>query len=285
MHLEQWQQIDELFHAALERTPHARAAFLTNACQGQAGLQREIAKLLAAHEEPGAVWAVSAAHLAADWLSAQPAAPTLSGQQFGPYQIQSLLGKGGMGEVWRAHDTRLGRDVALKVLPAEFAQDADRLRRFEQEARAISALNHHNIITIHEIGQHDARHFIITELVDGVSLREHLHATRLPILEALDLTIQIASALAAAHQAGVVPRDIKPENVMLRPDGYVKVLDFGLAKLTGMRNADCGLRNEEADTLAKNPYSAIRNPHSAIDRSRPGNGDGVIYVARAGQRT
>lgn len=266
MHPEQWQKINDLFHAALERAPHERAAFLATACHGQARLQREVTNLLAAHEQPGEVWAVSAANLAADWLSAQPAAPTLSGQHFGHYQIQSLLGKGGMGEVWRAHDARLGRDVALKVLPAAFAQDADRLRRFEQEARAISALNHHNIITIHEIGQHDERHFIITELVDGVSLRQHLHGTRLPVLEALDLTIQIASALAAAHQAGVVHRDIKPENVMLRPDGYVKVLDFGLAKLTGWQMADGGLRIEEAETSSqperRNPPSAISNPQS-----------------------
>ncbi|HEX5734917.1 MAG TPA: protein kinase [Blastocatellia bacterium] len=149
------------------------------------------------------------------------------------YRILSSLGAGGMGEVYLAEDTRLGRKVALKLLPASFVKNADRLRRFEQEARAASALNHPNIITIHDIGKSDSTHFIATEYIEGETLRQRLAARpRLQLLEILDIGIQVAGALAAAHAAGIVHRDIKPENVMLRPDGYVKVLDFGIAKLT-----------------------------------------------------
>lgn len=148
------------------------------------------------------------------------------------YRVLSSLGAGGMGEVYLAEDTRLGRKVALKLLPATFVKNQDRLRRFEQEARTASALNHPNIITIHDIGRSDSTHFIATEYIEGETLRRRLAGPQLPLLEVLDISIQIANALAAAHQAGIVHRDIKPENVMLRPDGYVKVLDFGIAKLT-----------------------------------------------------
>jgi serine/threonine protein kinase len=157
--------------------------------------------------------------------------PIQPGTRFDRYQILAPLGVGGMGEVYLALDTRLGRKVALKLLPEKYTKDPVRLRRFEQEAQAASALNHPNIITIHEIGEVDGVHFIATEYVEGVTLRKRLTAKRLSIREALDTAIQIANALAAAHTAGIVHRDIKPENVMLRPDGYVKVLDFGLAKL------------------------------------------------------
>jgi serine/threonine protein kinase/Tfp pilus assembly protein PilF len=148
------------------------------------------------------------------------------------YRILDKLGVGGMGEVWLAEDTRLGRKLALKLLPAEFTQDAARVARFELEARAASALNHPNIITIYDIGQSEGIHFIATEFIEGRTLRRSLTSLGLQSREALDITVQIAGALQAAHEAGITHRDIKPENVMLRPDGYVKVLDFGLAKLT-----------------------------------------------------
>jgi serine/threonine protein kinase/Tfp pilus assembly protein PilF len=154
------------------------------------------------------------------------------GTHLGPYEILSPLGAGGMGEVYRARDTRLGREVALKLLPAEYTRDKDRLRRFEQEARAASSLNHPNIVTIYEIGQIEGAHFISTEFIEGWTLRQQIAEGRRKLLEALDVAVQVASALSAAHAAGIVHRDIKPENVMQRPDGYVKVLDFGLAKLT-----------------------------------------------------
>ncbi|MDQ3172133.1 MAG: protein kinase, partial [Acidobacteriota bacterium] len=152
--------------------------------------------------------------------------------RLGRYEIRSQLGAGGMGEVFLAWDTELERTVALKMLPADVASDPQRMRRFVQEARAASALNHPNILTIYEIGQSDSARFIATEFIDGETLRQHIKSTRLKLSEVLDVTLQMAGALAAAHEAGIIHRDIKPENVMLRRDGIVKVLDFGLAKLT-----------------------------------------------------
>jgi serine/threonine protein kinase len=155
-----------------------------------------------------------------------------AGTRFSHFVVHSLLGTGGMGEVYLAEDTRLGRKIALKLLPENFTLDPNRLRRFEQEARTASALNHPNILTIYEIGSVDSVHFIATELVEGVTLRKRISDRRLKLSEVLEIAIQTASALAAAHHAGIVHRDVKPENIMLRRDGYVKVLDFGLAKLT-----------------------------------------------------
>lgn len=153
------------------------------------------------------------------------------GTQLGRYEIRTLLGAGGMGEVYLARDTKLGRTVALKMLPMEIASDHSRMQRFVQEAKAASALNHPNIITIYEIEQADSGYFIVTELIKGETLRQHMTRARMMFPEAFDISIQIASALSAAHQAGIIHRDIKPENIMLRPDGIVKLLDFGLAKL------------------------------------------------------
>jgi Tol biopolymer transport system component len=173
---------------------------------------------------------------------------TLSaGARLNHYEILSPLGAGGMGEVYLAEDTRLRRKVALKLLPSEFTRDAARVRRFEQEARAASALNHPNIITIHEIGEANGAHYIATEFIDGQTLRQRLKE-KLTINAALDIAVQVAAALAAAHEAGITHRDIKPENVMLRRDGIVKVLDFGLAKLTEQRPDAV---NSEAPTIAK----------------------------------
>src|SRR6476646_8304826 len=154
------------------------------------------------------------------------------GQTLSHYRIISKIGEGGMGEVYLAEDMRLVRNVALKLLPARFTKDEERVRRFEQEARSASALNHPNIITIHDIGRADELHFIATEFIDGQTLRQRMMPARMELTAALDVTLQVATALGAAHEAGIIHRDIKPENVMLRRDGIVKVLDFGLAKLT-----------------------------------------------------
>jgi serine/threonine-protein kinase len=167
------------------------------------------------------------------------------GTRLGRYEILSLLGKGGMGEVYLAQDTQLRRQVAIKILPADLTQNKSRLSRFEREAYAASSLNHPNILTIHEIGEHDGHHFIATEYVEGESLRQRISRTRVELREVLDIAWQVASALAAAHQAGIVHRDIKPENIMLRKDGFVKVLDFGLAKLVDDASAE-----QEHDTEA-----------------------------------
>ena len=154
-----------------------------------------------------------------------------AGTILGRYEIRSQLGAGGMGEVYLAYDSQLERSVALKILPSHLASDERRMRRFAQEAKAVSALNHPNIITIHEVGMVDSVHFIVTELIDGVTLRHLMSRAQMTLRETFDIVIQIASAIMSSHAAGIVHRDIKPENIMLRSDGYVKVLDFGLAKL------------------------------------------------------
>ena len=155
-----------------------------------------------------------------------------TGAHLGPYEVLSRLGAGGMGEVWRARDSRLQRDVAIMVLPSELAADTGRLKRFEKEARSASALNHPNIVTIYDIGQADSVSYIAMELVEGKTLRELLYAGALPLKRVLAITAQIADGLARAHEAGIVHRDLKPENVMVTKDGRAKILDFGLAKLT-----------------------------------------------------
>lgn len=240
---ERWEQIERLFHIALECPVAERDAFLAHACAEDEALRREVKSLLTAHEKPNGFFVAPAADLAADWLERQPAAPlqsaTLIGQQLRHYKILSVLGKGGMGEVYLAEDTQLDRHVALKLLPPGLTADADRVRRFVREAKSASALNHPNIITIHEIGattdERGSLHFLVTEYIAGVTLRERLSRERLPLDAVLDIVVQIAGALSVAHETGIIHRDIKPENVMLRQDGIVKVLDFGLAKLTERR--------------------------------------------------
>jgi serine/threonine protein kinase/Tfp pilus assembly protein PilF len=155
-----------------------------------------------------------------------------SGTRLGPYEIVALIGSGGMGEVYRARDTRLGRDVAIKVLPAEFAEDPERLRRFEQEARAVAALSHPNVLAVYDVGTHEAIPYLVTELLEGESLRDRLRAGGLTVRKAVETAVQIAQGLAAAHEKGIVHRDLKPGNVFVTRDGQVKILDFGLAKLT-----------------------------------------------------
>src|SRR5712692_8241763 len=155
-----------------------------------------------------------------------------AGTKLGPYEIIGPLGAGGMGEVYRARDTRLGRDVAVKVLPSTFSADADRLRRFEQEACAAGALNHPNILIVHDIGTHDGSPYVVSELLEGETLRQRIGATALAQRRAIDYALQVAHGLAAAHEKGIVHRDLKPDNIFVTKDGRVKILDFGIAKLT-----------------------------------------------------
>jgi eukaryotic-like serine/threonine-protein kinase len=230
MKAERWRKVDELLDAVLEREASERSAFLEQACEGDEELRREVESLLAAHLQAGSFIEEAPAEELTKLLDAEQF-KSIVGQSLGRYQILSLLGTGGMGQVYRARDATLGREVAVKVLPSAFTQDAERVRRFEQEARAASSLNHPNIITIYEIGQAGRTHFIAAELVEGRTLRQRMADGRMKLSVALDVTAQVASALAAAHAAGIAHRDIKPENIMLRPDGLAKVLDFGLAKL------------------------------------------------------
>ena len=229
---ERWQQVDRLLEQTLEQPETERAAFLTTACGEDDELRREVESLLDYHARAGDFIEAPPGEVAADWLTTKGAR---EGDTIGRYELLRLLGRGGMGEVFLAQDTRLGRQVALKLLPAQFASDQPRLQRFRQEARAASALNHPNIITIHEIGEAETREgvvqFIATEYIEGRTLRDLIREGALTLGESLETALQVADALEAAHAAGITHRDIKPENIMLRPDGYVKVLDFGLAKL------------------------------------------------------
>ncbi len=247
---ERWQQIDHLFHAALERPLSDRAEFLEHACRGDKFLRSEVESLIESHEQSDSFIDQPAEDLAAELLNASQTR-LRPGQVLGHYTITSLLGVGGMGEVYLARDETLGRQIAIKLLPTEFTNHQERVRRFELEARAASALNHPNIVTIYEIGQSDSAHFIATEFIDGQTLRQYMAAsTSSPMMEMsqiLDIAIQIGSALSAAHSAGIVHRDIKPENIMLRADGFVKVLDFGLAKLALEQNSEV---YEESVTLS-----------------------------------
>src|ERR1700736_6424811 len=154
------------------------------------------------------------------------------GARLGPYEIVSLLGAGGMGEVYRARDSRLKREGAVKVLPQAFSLDADRLRRFEQEALATAALNHPNILAVFDIGTHESSPYVVSELLEGETLRERLRGGSIVVRKTLDYALQIAHGLAAAHEKGIIHRDLKPENLFITKDGRVKILDFGLAKLT-----------------------------------------------------
>jgi serine/threonine protein kinase/Tol biopolymer transport system component len=229
---EQEQRIKALLQSALELDPTERASFLDRACAGDLPLRQEVESLIAAQEQ--ATGSVSSSQLGEGTSHSRGEDLTaIIGRPIAHYKVLSFLGRGGMGEVYLAQDARLGRKVALKLLPASLSNDEDRLRRFEREARSASALNHPNVCVIYEVGEtDDGRHFIAMERIDGITLRRRFAQGPLKLTEAIDIAVQTASALAAAHRAGVVHRDIKPENIMLRRDGYVKVLDFGLAKLT-----------------------------------------------------
>ncbi|MFL6334689.1 MAG: protein kinase domain-containing protein [Pyrinomonadaceae bacterium] len=238
MKAERWEQVERLYHSALERGADERTAFLAEACAGDDSLRREVESLLAYEDQAEDFIESPALEVAAEMLAREQGATVAAGQIINQYRVTSPLGAGGMGEVYLASDTKLGRQVALKFLPAHFTQDEGHLRRFTHEARAVAALSHPNVCTIHEVAETvEGRHCIVMEYVEGATLRERLAEGRMTVGEALDAAIQVAAALAAAHAAGVVHRDIKPENVMLRRDALVKVLDFGLAKLTGQQTA------------------------------------------------
>jgi eukaryotic-like serine/threonine-protein kinase len=254
---ERWAKIDRLFDEAIDRSPESRADFLADACAGDEELRREVQSLLDAHSNSASFLSTLALDMAARQLAGETRT-SLIGKQLGSYQVIAVLGIGGMGEVYLARDERLQRKLALKLLPQHFTRIADRVRRFEREARAASALNHPNIITIYEIGEIAGTYFIAAEYVEGQTLRQLIERGSLRVKEAIGICSQIADALDAAHEAGLVHRDIKPENIMVRPDGYVKVLDFGLVKLT-----EPGLLEQQPDP---------RDPH----RTNPGTVLGTV---------
>ena len=226
-----WQQIEKLYHSALEHEPRQREAFLREACAGDEALRREVESLLAHQPQAESFIEAPALEVAAKGM-AENRAPSLVGRQVGPYKIHSLLGVGGMGEVYLAQDPRLDRAIALKILPTELASDPDRMRRFVREAKAASALKHPNVATIYEIGKSEEFHFIAMEYVEGQTLANKISGRPLPIAEIVDIGIQVADALDEAHRKGITHRDIKPANLMLTSREQVKILDFGLAKVT-----------------------------------------------------
>jgi len=222
MNPERWQQIRDVLERALELAPGERSAFLDRACSSDPSLRQEVETLLA-----------SSPDVRSSFLQSSTLRITLTpGTKLGDYEVKSLLGSGGMGEVYRARDSRLGRDVAIKVLPSFLSTDSERLRRFEQEARAAAALNHPNILAVHQMGTYEGAPYLVSELLEGETLREQIRRGRLSMRKAIDYAVQIAGGLAAAHEKGIVHRDLKPENLFVTKDGRVKILDFGLAKLT-----------------------------------------------------
>src|SRR5215472_13547600 len=216
MKQELWRRAEELFHAALERPPEERLAFLDQACSEDIAL-RQMVELLVSNDEHAGSFLQKPAF---DLMTGALATESLVGRQLGPYHILSPLGAGGMGEVYRAHDGKLGRDVAIKTLPAEFVRDQDRLTRFRREARTLASLNHPNIAAIYGLEEYGDLHCLVLELVEGETLRGPL-----PIYKALDYARQVAEALETAHRKGIVHRDLKPANVKVDLEGRVKVLD------------------------------------------------------------
>ena len=226
---ERWRRVEELYHAALARDADARAAFLADACAGDEALGREVQSLLT--QPPTAEGFLEEPALAmVAKMTSDPAVSMLTGRRLGVYEVRELLGAGGMGEVYRARDTRLGRDVAIKILPRVFTPDPERLARFEREARMLAALNHPHIGAIYGLEDAEGLGALVLELVEGETLTDRLHRGPVPIAEALTIARQIAEALDAAHEKGIIHRDLKPANIKITPDGAVKVLDFGLAK-------------------------------------------------------
>ncbi len=255
MNVERLKQIEEIYHEALKITPDARESFFNESCGADDDLRREVESLLSFENSFDSLIDASPAALAAEMFAEKEKQNDITGKKIGRYEIIKLLGAGGMGEVYLAEDTKLDRKVAVKFLNEEWSLDANKLKRFVQEAKAASALNHPNIITVYEIGEEAGKNYISTEFIEGETLRDHFSEKELiPLDDILKIGEQIAEALAAAHRAGIIHRDIKPENVMIREDSYVKVLDFGLAKLLPQRH------EEENTLITDNPKSQIRNP-------------------------
>src|SRR5437667_6521944 len=251
----QLQTIEEIFYAALEQDSDDVARFLETTCEGDELLRGEVEALLALRQRVGSFIETPAVGIATRIIR-NGQADLLVGQTFGHYKISKRIGSGGMGEVYLATDIIAGRKAALKLLPMRFTGDVERLKRSQQEAHAVVALNHPNILTVYEIGEDHSTHYIASELIEGETLRQRLMRGRIEVGEAVDVAIQVASALAAAHETGIVHRDIKPENIMLRPDGYVKVLDFGIAKLAE-QEVPVTLAEEEAVLLVETHLGSI----------------------------
>jgi serine/threonine protein kinase len=253
-----WHEIERLYHAARDLKPEARREYLVDACSGDDSLRDEVESLLA-HDQHAASF-LEDEETGSVAGSAEPSVP--AGEAIGPYVQLEFVAKGGMGEVFKARDKRLDRTVALKFLPTSYAKDTGSLARFQREARAASALNHPRICTIHDIGDFHGRPFFVMEFLEGQTLRAYLAAKKVPIPELLDIAVQVCDALAAAHEKGIVHRDMKPANIFIQSNGQAKILDFGLAKLgTEARSARAAVR---ADTETQTQNVNITRPGSLM---------------------
>jgi serine/threonine protein kinase/Flp pilus assembly protein TadD len=252
-----WQKVRKIFDSALRHKPDERRRFVNEVCGDDKTLLAEVESLLSSHDGAESFMETPAVAKVAAVINAETK-HLQRGQNLGHYEIIEQIGAGGMGEVYLAEDTRLERRIALKILPEKLATDRERMQRFVREAKSASALNHPNIITIYEIGETDNTHFIATEYIEGDTLRELLSGAPAKLKSALEISIQVASALDAAHRAGIVHRDVKPENVMIRPDGVVKLLDFGIAKLTEKQS------NLDFDSEAATAIKAQTSPGMII---------------------
>ena len=272
---ERYQQIDQIFQAALALDPKRRSAFLDTACGGDTTLRSDVESLLTS-DRGGLSFINAPAFDVAARLLASDEPELRTGEHIDRYEILSLIGSGGMGEVYLAYDQKLNRKIALKLLPSDFTSNQERLRLFQREARAASALNHPNIITIHEVGEGDNRHFIAAEFVEGQTLRQKLANGPLKMREALDIAFQMAMALTAAHDAKIIHRDVKPENIIVRRDRIVKVVDFGLAKLTETTAPPLG-STAATKTLAKTDPGRVMG---TVTYMSPEQAQGVEVDAR-----
>ena len=277
MNPDRWRQVADVYEAALEREPAARGPFLAEACRDDSDLRREVESLLAQEHTP----------LVVDHGMLTVAAAVLEGisrlepgTALGPYRVEALIGAGGMGDVYRARDTKLNRDVALKVLPESLTGDADRLARFSREAHVLASLNHPNIAAIHSIEDRDDVHALVLELVEGPTLADRIARRPLALPEALPIARQIADALAAAHEHGVIHRDLKPANIKVRDDdGTVKVLDFGLAKpVQDAPSPQSGDRTSEVSVAVTVGHESRGHGDGSDSR------DGGLHEPRTGQR-
>ena len=256
---ERWELIEKLYQAVVERPPGERAAFLEEACAGDEELLRELESLLEHREQAGSFMKApvvdqSAGSFGEDSVgSSGNKDSSIVGKTIAHYKVLAKLGEGGMGEVWKARDEKLGREVALKTLPEEFAKDAERLSRLEREARLLASLNHPNVATIHGLEERGGTRFLVLELVEGDTLADRLKGGAIPVEESLKLALQIAEALEAAHEKSVIHRDLKPANIKVTPDGKVTVLDFGLAKAFAGDGADVNLSQSPALSAATQP--------------------------------
>ncbi len=248
---ENWQKVREIFDVALQKEHQERQTYLLEVCGEDKNLLAEVESFFSTFDKLDGFMETPAVAGFADVI--EPETKKLEpGKCFGHYEIIEQIGAGGMGEVYLARDKKLDRKVAVKILNEKFSRDESNLQRFVSEAKAASALNHPNILTIYEFGETDEAHYIVSEFIKGKTLREIFKEKTLKLSEVLDISTQIAGALCTAHEAHLVHRDIKPENIMIRPDGYVKILDFGLAKLVEQKNQSIfGLEQSTIKQTAK----------------------------------